>query len=271
MVITRSGSPRSSPLPRGTLLAFAEGRHDAAADSGHIDLVARRSTDGGVTWSALQVVGDNGAEAWVNPCVVVDRTAGAVWLLSTQNSGADKEKEIIAGASRSGITVWAMKSDDDGLTWSKPIEITASVKKPEWTWYATGPGVGIQTQGGRLVIPANHADRSGVHRSHLFYTDDGGRSWTLGAIATPGTNESQIVELADGRLMHNMRNHPPKPPRTSGSSASVPTGPKPYPRRRRPLLIEPPPRRASFDTRRPEAAVAIGCCSPIRRARAASG
>jgi sialidase-1 len=197
--------------PRGTLVAFAEGRHDAAADSGHIDLVARRSTDGGATWSALQVVADNGRDAWVNPCAVVDRKTGALWLLSTQNLAADKEKDIIAGSSRSGISVWALKSDDDGATWSKGIDITASVKRPEWTWYATGPGIGIQTQSGRLVIPANHADASGVHRSHLFYSDDGGRSWTLGAIATPGTNESQVVELADGRLMHNMRNHPPKP------------------------------------------------------------
>jgi len=203
--------PSVIATPRGTLLAFAEGWHDAAADSGHIDLVARRSTDGGVTWSPLQVAGDNGPDAWVNPCAVVDRTTGAVWLLSTQNRGADKEKDIIAGASRSGITVWAMKSEDDGVTWSKAIEITASVKQPAWTWYATGPGVGIQTQGGRLVIPANHADRSGVHRSHLFYSDDRGRSWTLGAIAPPGTNESQVVELEDGRLLHNMRNHPPKP------------------------------------------------------------
>jgi len=111
--------------------------------------------------------------------------------------------------------------------WSKSIEITASVKKPEWTWSATGRGVGIQTQGGRLVIPANHVDASGVHRSHLFYSDDGGSSWTLGAIATPGTNESQIVELADGRLMHNMRNHPPNRRRTSGSSASAPTAARP--------------------------------------------
>ncbi|MGH9310331.1 MAG: sialidase family protein [Vicinamibacterales bacterium] len=204
--------PSIIATPTGTLVAFAEGRHDAAADSGHIDLVARRSTDAGATWSPLQVVGDNGADAWVNPCAVVDRKTGTLWLLSTQNRAADKEKEITAGSSRAGITVWALKSTDDGVTWSAPIEITASVKRPEWTWYATGPGVGIQTRSGRLVIPANHADAAGVHRSHLFYSDDGGSSWALGAIAAPGTNESQIVELADGRLMHNMRNHPPKTP-----------------------------------------------------------
>jgi sialidase-1 len=227
---------------RDTLLAFAEGRHDAAADSGHIDLVARRSTDAGLTWSPLQVVGDNGPDAWVNPCALVDRKTGTLWLLSTQNRASDKEKEITAGTSRSGITVWALRSDDDGVTWSKPIDITASVKRPEWTWYATGPGIGIQTQAGRLVVPANHADDSGVHRSHLFYSDDGGNSWTLGAIATSGTNESQIVELADGRLMHNMRNHPPKPSTNFRVVGISTDGGRTYaaPPTEDPLLIEPP-------------------------------
>ena len=91
-------------------------------------------------------------------------------------------------------------------------EITASVKRSDWTWYATGPGIGIQTTSGRLVVPANHAEKgTGVHRSHLFFSDDGGRSWRLGASSEAGTNESQVVELTDGRLMLNMRNHPPKP------------------------------------------------------------
>lgn len=204
--------PAAIVTPNGTLIAFAEGRHDSATDSGHIDLVAKRSTNGGATWSELRVIGDNGPDAWVNPCSVVDRRTGAVWLLTTQNRGEDREHQIIAGTSRAGVTVWALRSDDDGATWSAPVEITERVKRPGWTWYATGPGVGIQTRSGRLVIPANHAEAgSGIHRSHLFYSDDGGRSWTVGAIAAPGTNESQVAELADGRLLHNMRNHPPKP------------------------------------------------------------
>jgi sialidase-1 len=86
------------------------------------------------------------------------------------------------------------------------------VKAPDWTWYATGPGVGIQTRDGRLVVPANHAEaKTGIHRSHLIFSNDGGKSWALGASSDPGTNESQVVELADGRLLLNMRNHPPKP------------------------------------------------------------
>jgi sialidase-1 len=196
----------------GTLLAFAEARRSGAGDAGDIDLVLKRSRDDGASWSPLRVVGDNGPNTFGNPCPVVDRTTGVVWLLSTHNRGTDREKDIIAGASQASRTVWATKSSDDGETWSPPVEITASVKAPDWTWYATGPGIGIQTRGGRLVIPANHADAgSGVHRSHLVYSDDGGAHWTLGASADPGTNESQIVELADGRLMVNMRNHPPQP------------------------------------------------------------
>jgi sialidase-1 len=196
----------------GTLLAFAEARREGAADAGDIDLVVKRSRDGGRTWSPALVVGDNGPNTFGNPCAVLDRTTGTIWLLTTQNRGTDREKDIVAGTSQGTRTVWAMKSTDDGETWSAPAEITASVKRPDWTWYATGPGVGIQTTGGRLVVPGNHAEAgTDVHRSHIVYSDDGGDHWTLGASADAGTNESQVVELAGGRLMLNMRNHPPKP------------------------------------------------------------
>jgi len=197
---------------KGTLLAFAEARRTGAGDAGDIDLVVRRSHDDGDSWSPMQIVGDNGPNTFGNPCPVVDRNTGSIWLLTTQNRGTDREKDIIAGTSGASRTVWAMKSEDDGVTWSTPSEITSSVKRPDWTWYATGPGIGIQTMSGRLVVPANHAEAgSGVHRSHLLFSDDGGRSWRLGASSEAGTNESQVVELTDGRLMLNMRNHPAKP------------------------------------------------------------
>ena len=197
---------------KGTLLAFAEGRRSSAGDAGDIDLVLKRSHDGGVSWSPLQVVGDNGPNTFGNPCPVVDRNTGTIWLLTTQNRGSDREKDILAAVSQGSRTVWVMNSRDDGATWSTATEITTSVKQPDWTWYATGPGVGIQTSTGHLVIPANHAiAAAAVHHSHIIFSDDGGKSWQIGGRADPGTNESQVVELADGRLMLNMRNHPPKP------------------------------------------------------------
>jgi sialidase-1 len=198
---------------KGTLLAFAEARRAGRADAGDIDLVAKRSTDGGATWSAMKVIGDNGLGTFGNPCPVIDRENGTIWLLTTQNLGEDKESQILDGTSKGGRTVWVMHSKDDGATWSEPKDISASVKNADWTWYATGPGIGIQTRRGRLVIPANHAlAGSKVHQSHVVYSDNHGKTWKLGGIAADHTNESQIVELADGRLMLNMRNHPPRKP-----------------------------------------------------------
>jgi sialidase-1 len=233
--------PSVIATPKGTLLAFAEGRRANASDAGDIDLVLKRSTDSGASWSGLQVIGDDGPNTFGNPCPVVDSITGSIWLLTTHNLGTDSEKDIIDGTSRGGRTVWAMKSDDDGVTWSTPLEITSEVKRSEWTWYATGPGVGIQTTTGRLVIPANHAEAgSGLHRSHLFFSDDHGKTWTLGASADAGTNESQVVELAGGRLMMNMRNHPPLPENFRMIAISTDGGKtlsKSYPDR---ALIEPP-------------------------------
>ena len=220
--VYQAGDGRLSHVPdpvahrrrNGTLLAFAEARRAGAGDAGDIDLVVKRSRDGG-----RDVVGRCRSSATTGRTPSATRarcsiaTTGTIWLLTTQNRGTDRERDIVAGTSQGTRTVWAMKSTDDGETWSAPVEITASVKRPDWTWYATGPGVGIQTRGGRLVVPGQpRRERgTGVHRSHIVYSDDGGAHWRSARAPTPGTNESQIVELSDGRLMLNMRNHPPKP------------------------------------------------------------
>lgn len=197
---------------RGQLLAFAEARKGSAADSGNIDIVVKRSGDGGRTWSALSVVGDNGGDSFSNPCPVVDPASGRILLLTTRNIGTDKEADIIAGRSKGTPRVWLLRSEDHGDTWSAPVDITDSTKRANWTWYAVGPGIGIRTRAGRVVVPANHAVAgSGVHRSHVIFSDDFGKTWHIGGASVDGTNESQVVQLADGRLMLNMRNHPPKP------------------------------------------------------------
>jgi sialidase-1 len=110
-------------------------------------------------------------------------------------------------------------SRDDGLTWAKPVDITASVKLPDWTWYATGPVNGIQLRTGRLVIPCDHV-RGDVSRrySHVIYSDDGGKTWKLGGSAGPDCNESTVVELADGALMLNMRSYAGKNRRAVSTS-----------------------------------------------------
>src|SRR5258708_6529105 len=187
--------------PRGTLLAFCEGRKKSASDAGDIDLVLKRSPDGGKTWRPLQVVWDDGPNTCGNPCPVVDRATGTVWLLLTHNLGHDTEAQILAGKSQGTRTVWVSKSSDDGVSWSKPLEITKAVKRADWTWYATGPGVGIQTRAGRLVIPCdNYVAGTRAKQAHVIYSHDHGASWKLGGVVGPVCNDSQVVELAEGRL-----------------------------------------------------------------------
>ncbi|MBN2296387.1 MAG: exo-alpha-sialidase [Pirellulales bacterium] len=193
---------------KGSVLAFCEGRKNSRSDTGDIDMILRRSTDGGQTFSKQQIVWDDGPNTCGNPCPVVDCSTGTIWLLMTHNLGRDHERQIKARTSKGTRTVWVSKSTDDGHTWSKPVEITSTTKKPNWTWYATGPGAGIQLRDGRLVIPCDHmvAD-SDQYNSHIIYSDDYGKTWQLGGTASPKVNECEVVELADGRLMLNMRNY----------------------------------------------------------------
>ena len=200
---------------KGTLLAFCEGRKKSRSDSGNIDLLLKRSEDGGKTWSKQHVVWDDNANTCGNPCPVVDHRTGTIYLLMTWNRGDDREGAIKKNTSRDTRRVRVSRSDDDGTTWSKPLEITDTAKRPEWRWYATGPGVGIQLRKGpwkgRLVIPCDHSlvspDDPDGYNSHVIISDDHGKTWRIGGVIRPKVNECQVVELADGTLMINMRNY----------------------------------------------------------------
>ena len=196
--------------PKGTILAFCEGRRKSSTDSGDIDLLIRRSIDNGETWSKEAMVWDDGENTCGNPCPIVDALTGTVWLLGTWNRGDDTEHSIIKDGSKDTRRVFVLSSTDEGQTWSKPAEITSSVKKSNWTWYATGPGSGIQIKhgkhAGRLMAACDHIEAGTKHYySHVVYSDDLGKTWKLGG-RTPRhqVNECEVVELADGCLMLNM-------------------------------------------------------------------
>jgi sialidase-1 len=188
---------------QGALLAFCEGRKSSGSDAGDIDLLLKRSVDGGKTWSKQQLVYEEGGDAPVtigNPCPVVDQQTGTIWLPFCRDNDR----------------VFMTHSVDDGITWTEPVEITSDVKRDDWGWYATGPGHGIQIQrgrhAGRLVIPCDYrlkdTPRVGEFRhSHVIFSDDHGKSWQLGGSTGNFMNECEVVERADGSLLLCMRNY----------------------------------------------------------------
>lgn len=200
--------PALTVTREGTILAFCEGRRQSRSDTGDIDLVLKRSSDSGKTWTPGRVIVEDAENTIGNPCPVIDQDTGTIWLLLTGNPGSLSEKQILASEDEGTRTVWVTKSQDEGATWSAVAEITQDVKPSDWTWYATGPGNGIQLRDGRLVIPCDHAEAGDPSiYSHIIYSDDHGQSWKLGGTVGEDTDESSVVELADGSLMINMRSN----------------------------------------------------------------
>jgi sialidase-1 len=206
--------PAMVTTTKGTVLAFAEARKNNCGDAGDIDLVVKRSSDNGKTWGALQMIWSDSTNTCGNPAPIVDKRTGNIILLSTWNLGTDHEKAITNQTSRDTRRIFVLSSADDGNTWSQPKEITTEVKPAGWTWYATGPGSGIQIEKGpyknRLVVACDHSvgGEKGSF-SHSVYSDDGGNTWHLGGLTEVGVNESTVAELSKGNLMLNMRNSGP--------------------------------------------------------------
>lgn len=202
--------PDIEVAPDGALLAFAEARKSNLGDPGAkgntIDLVMKRSTDGGAHWSALCVIEAPG-ELWsaANPATVVDRASGRILLFyvrcrpgassSAAHPGSDDVRNLLR------------TSADGGLSWSEPqdlTEVSRDLKAPDWRSSFAGPGCAIQTRSGRLIVPMWKVDKPwGVF---AIFSDDGGRTWSRGE-AVPGGlgDENQVVELADGKIMMDFR------------------------------------------------------------------
>ncbi|KUO19884.1 sialidase family protein [Streptomyces dysideae] len=201
----------------GTLLAFAEGRVLNCGDAADIDIVLKRSTDGGRTWGPLQVVNEGDGDTHGNPAPIVDRETGRILLAETYNTGRTDSGGCSVPCDR---TPHLQYSDDDGLTWSEPRDLSDEILPAHWnSWYATGPVHGIQlTRGkhaGRLVFGVNTEtwDGSRISANHaaLIVSDDGGDHWRIGAtdswpIADDGTfrqkpSEVTLTERTDGTLL----------------------------------------------------------------------
>ncbi|MFD7241696.1 exo-alpha-sialidase [Streptomyces massasporeus] len=201
----------------GTLLAFAEGRVLNCGDAADIDIVVKRSTDGGRTWGPLQVVTEGAGDTHGNPAPIVDRGTGRILLAETYNTGRTDAGNCAVPCDR---TPHLQYSDDDGRTWSEPRDLSDEILPEHWnSWYATGPVHGIQlTRGkhaGRLVFGVNtetwNGSRVSANHAALVVSDDGGDSWRVGATDTwpigqdgvfrQKPSEVTLTERADGALL----------------------------------------------------------------------
>ncbi len=194
----------------GTLLAFAELR-STRADTGRIAVALRRSHDDGATWGPIIPVTDPSSSAPAatarNP-VPVALSTGRILLLSCLDPAQAGTNGAPRGATPTRVRV--QHSDDQGASWSAPRDITEQVTEPGWRWYATGPGGVDQLESGRILVPANHAARDRVHRAYTLHSDDGGESWSLGGrVESPGSNEGQLAQRPDGRVLLYLRNRVP--------------------------------------------------------------
>ncbi len=198
---------------RGTLLAICDARVHKSGDApNNIDIVMKRSTDKGRTWSPLRTLMDNGNGAAGDALGLVDQQTGTIWVFAVYFPEGVGSSNVQPGLSGPTATYWAVRSDDDGVTWSEPIDLTEMFKRPDWRAGSVGPGNGIQMRNGRLIVPryyfSGKANEPMRPTAFVSYSDDHGRTWHTGGMTSPGgvTNECQVIESEDGSLLLNMRN-----------------------------------------------------------------
>ncbi|MCF7837850.1 MAG: glycoside hydrolase [Candidatus Marinimicrobia bacterium] len=187
--------------PSGTLLAFAEARRESFLDTGNIDLILKRSEDGGRTWGEPELVYEEGGDRKVtctNLSPVMDAITGRVWVFFL----------VCERWNVAEYKLMRMFSDDEGRTWSAPEDIRTTVGNEKWLSAHPGPGHGIQLargpHAGRLIMSGWYY-MDGQHGVFVFFSDDHGATWQRHEPVAVGPNETMLVELEDGGVMAMMR------------------------------------------------------------------
>ena len=222
--------PAIISLPNGDLLAFAEGRVHGSEDFGDVNLVMKKSHDGGYTWSPLVTLVDYDSLQAGNPAPVVDRfdpdyPEGVIILFYNTGNNHEYDIRLNKGVREN----WMIKSYDQGKSWTEPVNITSQVHRPnnpnfnphysfkeDWRSYANTPGHVFQFEkgrfAGRIFVAANHSagppqEEFVDYQAHGFYTDDHGKSFKISeSVPFPGSNESIAAELSNGRMIMSSRN-----------------------------------------------------------------
>lgn len=225
--------PALAATNTGTLLAAYDGRPNLDDLPSPIDLLLRRSDDSGRTWGPQQLVRTGtGIEGFGDPSLLVDRTTGRIFLFHAAGTLAGFFEAVEGLEPDERVQhVSLAYSDDDGATWEHR-RLTPHLKRPGITGIFAASGTGLWLRhgphAGRLVQPMVLLDRGRITAAAAF-SDDHGQTWNLGAPVGPGTNESAIAELPDGRLLLHSRAAPRRLAAVSDNGGATWSAPVPVP------------------------------------------
>jgi sialidase-1 len=200
--------PGLAKTKSGTLIAVADGRMESNNDiPNNIDCIIRRSTDNGKTWSNIQTLVDMGKDGVSDPSILIDKITDTIWIFLNYGKGVGIGGSQV-GYVDSTIHILAIKSGDDGRTWTAPVDITTQVKAPDWKAVISSPGHGIQLKDGTLVQTGYYGVTTSVNpRAYAFYSQDHGKTWKRTPPVGQRLTEGMPVQLENGEVLINMRNN----------------------------------------------------------------
>lgn len=215
----------------GTLIGVYDVRWNSNVDlQERVDIGVSRSTDKGQTWEPMRVAmsfaGAGGLPSGQNgvgdPAVLVDENTGTVWVIAVWAHGMGNGRawtNSMPGMEPAETPqLMLVRSDDDGRTWSEPVNVTGQVKDPSWCFLLQGPGRGITMRDGTLVFAIQFIDKDRMPYAGIMYSKDHGETWHIHTPARSNTTEAQVAEVEPGVLMLNMRDN------RGGSRAVMTTG-----------------------------------------------
>ena len=245
--------PALAATPGGTLLCVYDLRRRMGRDlQEDIDIGLSRSTDGGQTWEPARVIMDMGEYGGLpqeqngcsDPGIAVDRNTGEIFCAAVWMHGKPGKHQWTEDGSEPGYEIGKsaqflmVRSADDGLTWSKPENMTRQLKKAEWILLAPSPQGGITLRDGTLVLPGEGRNEKDRMFSTLIVSRDHGATWTVASPTGPDSCECQAVELTDGSILLNTRTASPTKFRSVWTTDDLGQSWRPHPTHRK-ALIEP--------------------------------
>lgn len=190
----------------GSLVAITDNRKYSTSDIPQdIDIVVRRSTDNGKTWSepVTMAKGTGYQQGFGDACIVKTNTENELLCMFIGGQG------LGASTPHERIKTYVSRSQDNGQTWSTPEDISSQIFAGERSnWYASfcAAGNGLKTRNGILMfVAAMRHNSSSTLYNHVVYSNDNGETWNVSNCAMMGGDESKVVELNDGRILMSIR------------------------------------------------------------------